>query len=85
MPLSRCSCGSRSAPGVGSSRGSCRPYIVVRDKYRLGLFVIILVFILTSIAACEGGAVPPVATGPWTALNADQWTPTEAEKDWLRR
>ena len=35
------------------------------------------------VSACSGGAVPPVATGRWTALNADQWTPTEADIAWL--
>ncbi len=39
--------------------------------------------VVLTVSACAGGAVPPVATGPWTALNANKWTPTQAEIDWL--
>ncbi len=38
-----------------------------------------------ALSACGGGAVPPVATGPWQPLNVDQWTPTEADLAWLPR
>jgi hypothetical protein len=39
---------------------------------------------LVVLTSCASGDPLPVATGPWHALNADRWTPSEAELQAIR-
>ena len=45
----------------------------------------IIIIAVLAISACDGMTPLPVASGPWTHLNADQWSPTQADMEYLPR